>query len=235
MVDQESNEPQRIRKPAHQARLLKQLKEQHCPLSIRIPAIGDNRYTSAIVRVDADRERLHLDELNPGTGHARMAVGTEIRVDTRAHGVETRFKTQVERIGEEDGISYYVVPFPETITYHQRRAHHRVPVKMTLQSRATLEAGDSSLDVRLSDISVGGFGGTVNADAGITSGEIYQCRLELRGGKHLEAEVEIRYVARNPVKRNRRFGARFLNLGRRQRAQLERLVMELEREMIRST
>lgn len=235
MADHDNNQPQRITKLAHQTRLLNQLKDQHCPLSVRIPKVSENRYTSAIVRVDADRGRLYLDELNPGTGHARMEVGAEIRVDTRAHGVETRFKTRVDAIGEEDGICFYEVPFPETITYHQRRAHHRVPVKMTLQSRATLEGPAGSVNVRLSDISVGGFGGTANPDSGIKAGDLYDCVLELRGGDRLEARVEIRYVARDTVKRNLRFGALFLEMDRRQRGRLGRLVMELERELIRST
>ncbi|MBA1146952.1 flagellar brake protein [Ectothiorhodospiraceae bacterium WFHF3C12] len=235
MAMNDSNEPQRIRKAAQQGRLLNQLKDQHCPLSVRIPALTRNQYTSAIVSVDTRRSRLYLDELNPAGGHKHMQVGSEVRIETRAHGVETRFKTRVESIGEEDGISYYVVPFPETITYHQRRAFHRVPVRMTLQSRATLRSESAELTVRLTDISVGGFGGTASGDAPLTSGETYRCELELHGADPLEADVEIRHVHRDRVRRNLRFGALFLNLDRRQRGRVERLVMELERELIRST
>lgn len=235
MADNHDNQPQRISNPRQQARLLNQLRQQHCPLSVRIPAAGKNRYTSAIVEVDAEHRRIHLDELNPAAGHQRMAVGTEIRVDTRAHGVETRFRTRVKSIGEADGICYYVVPFPEYITYHQRRAYHRVPVRLTLQSHATLRGDHDRFQVRLTDLSVGGFGGTAAQDAPLAPAKTYRCVLELHGAQPLTAEIEIRYVKRDTVYPHLRFGASFLGLDKRQRTRVEKLVMALERERIRST
>lgn len=233
--DNQKNQPQRIRKTAQQARLLRQLQEQHTPLSMRIPAVSDNLYTSAILDVDTGNRRIRLDELNPSTGHQRLQVGHEIRVDTRAQGVETRFKTQVESVGEEGGISFYLVPFPEFITHHQRRAFHRVPVRMTLQSRVAITGEGRDMDVRLSDLSVGGFGGTAGADVPLCSGEQYACVLELRGEKPITADVQLRYVKRDPAYKVQRFGALFLNLDKQQRSRLERLVMMLERELVRST
>lgn len=230
-----TNEPQRIRKHAQKVRILNQLKDQHCLLSVRLTDHGDNRYSSAILDVDSRKERLRLDELTPEDGHRRLRPGSEIRIDTRAHGVETRFLTTVEHIDEENGIAYYVVPFPDIITYHQRRAFHRVPVRMTLQSSIALQGDGDAVPVRLTDLSVGGFGGTVKRNYALRSGERYECSIELRGEQPLKMQVEVRYAKWDSARKQLRFGALFLDPDPRQRSRLERLVMELERALIRST
>ncbi|WP_435104243.1 flagellar brake protein [Arhodomonas sp. AD133] len=228
------NEPDCIRNPGQLVSILRRLHESRTLLDVHLPGRGVP-YRSAMLYVDADRRLITLDELRPERGHWRVEQGTELRIVSRTFGVDTRFTVTVEEIGLQGGIYYYVAPFPEEIIYHQRRRFVRVPVPAMRQSESWLEAGERRTQFELYDISAGGIGAYVLHGTEPETGKVYTCHVGLKDSEALEAEVEVRHCSYDRTRRRTRFGARFINFSDADRSGLQRLVLSLQRELLRKT
>lgn len=217
------------------AAILKRLVRERAPLTVRIPGErGD--YRSALLKVDTRRGRLQLDELAPARGHERVTAGAELRVITRASGVETRFSTTVLSVDASDGIAYYLTGLPEELYYHQRRDHVRVPVPLMNQHDATFHGdGDRTVTLSLVDVSAQGLGAFVESGGDVARGDVLDCRIELRDEDAIACRVEVCYAQTDRVRRKQRVGVRFLDLDPAQRRRLERLLGRLQREQLRHT
>lgn len=224
--------PKDITNIGQRTALLKRMIRERDLLAVRIPG-RQGSYTSAVLELDGDKKRLLLDELTPQEGHDQADVGLGLLVSTRHQGVDTRFFTKIREIGYEGSAYYYVVDLPERIVYHQRRQHHRVPIRMTLEHAVALGSG---IQARLSDLSAGGLGGViVGGGDKLHRGEEYQCRIELPGKPPLELTVELRFLGKPAgAKGQQRFGGQFKHVRPGQQRQIDRLVVELQREILRN-
>ena len=101
-----ADDPRRyLTNPGQIAAVLRRLREERSLLTVRL----DQRrleFRSALLGVDTAAGRLVLDELNPASGHALVHPGTPLRIICAAHGVETRFDTEVLQVGADNGIHF---------------------------------------------------------------------------------------------------------------------------------
>lgn len=230
--DQYAESTEHITSPAQIATILKRLQEGHALLTASFP--GDNKvYNTAILGVDATENQVLLDELNPVEGHNRVQAGSRLQLQGRAAGIETRFTVVVAAVDIEQNIYLYRVSLPEYVIYRQRRDSVRVPVKLSLDASVTLTSADKRAKARLVDLSAGGFGAIVIDGDRLAVGERYQCRIDLPGQTAIAAEAEIRFAS-DEAGQQRRLGARLLALPLQEKRRVERLVMQLQRELRRT-
>lgn len=215
--------------------ILRRLHTGRSPLTVRLPGrVGEFR--SAVILVDGRRQCLQLDELSPERGHRFVEEGTLLRVVSNTDGVETRFTAKVARIDIENDIYFYETPIPTEILYHQRRQYVRVPVPMTSQESVTLHREDETLTVRLTDLSIGGFGGYLLSDAKAPlRGDMWEFVLRLRDHAPLGGNVEIRHASEDRVRHRQNFGAQFMGMKPPERRRLERIIVSLQRQLLRRT
>lgn len=220
-----------VNSPAQIATVLKRLQEEHALLIASFP--NDNRiYNTAILSVDVPGNRVILDELNPAEGHARVQPGCELQLHGQISGIDTRCVVQIAEIELEDGIHLYRAVLPRYMIYRQRREFVRVPVRMTLDIGVSLTCGDKAVQARLADLSAGGIGGVVLAGDRLAIGDCCDCEIVLPDQSTLRAQAEIRFIV-DEAGRQRRVGARFLALAPQDMRRIERIVMQLQRELRR--
>lgn len=233
-ADRDHDSQQRLTSGVQISSVLRRLLDEHTLLTVSFPD-STELFTSAVLSVDAQAGRFSLDELNPNRGHQQVRPGSVLRIEGRLHGVDTRFLAAVEDIGIENGIYFYRLAFPEYLIYKQRRQYHRVPVKLTLQHGISLTGEHPGYArARLTDISAGGLGGTVTDGSPLVAGARYTCSIQLAKEAPIVATVEIRFAAKDNA-RQQRFGAMFVDVSPQDRRRITRLVMELERELRRTT
>jgi c-di-GMP-binding flagellar brake protein YcgR len=224
-----------VRNPGQINSILRRLLRGRYPLTVRLPGhVGE--YRSLLIELDTDRRRLQLDELNPERGHDQVRVGMPVRVISNAGGVETRFTAEIEHIGLDNAIHYYVAPIPEEVFYHQRRQFVRVPLPMAMQEQVTLYTeDDNAIPVRITDLSAGGFGGQIVGNSPLHRNGLHRVEMRLRGYPVMEAEAEIRFVKEDRLERRQVFGAQFMGMKPPQRRALERVVLAVQRKLLRET
>jgi len=229
------NDDDRVTGTAQIAGLLRRLQEEHALLTASFPD-STEIFNTTIVGVDLPHGHLLLDELNTARGHEQVRPGTRLRLETRLHGVDTRFLVEVLEVGSDsEGVPFYRAAFPESMIHRQRRRHHRVPIKLTLDAGVAL-SDDSHPPIRgrLSDLSVGGLGGVVTSGDPLVVGARYTCTLQLPRQPAMQLQVEIRFAQAETGRRQQKFGAMILGISPQDQRRLERTVMDLERELRRS-
>ncbi|MFA7387611.1 MAG: flagellar regulator YcgR PilZN domain-containing protein [Thiohalobacteraceae bacterium] len=214
--------------------LLRRLRDQRVLLSARVPG-HSGLFNSLLLEVDPDRSLILLDELNPRQGHELVCQTGQLRVHCQCKGVELSFNCDVEVHPARSGISFYRAALPEAIDYLQRRSSFRVRVgaDLTVPVRLSLNKATASAEAVLVDLSVGGFGATLDSSVELTLGQVLPCVIQLPKGETLEANIEIRVVRVDPARPIQRIGASFRDLKPVQRQVVRRFVAQLEREMLR--
>ena len=140
--------------------LLRRVIDERAPLSIVLPGI-DMRFDSLLLSVESTLNALVIDELNPISGHRRIAPNLLLRIGTRLDGVELRFRTRVAAIDRDSDIAAYLLDFPDEMDYRERREAYRVkipasaPLSWTVPSAADPER---FLQLQVMDLSLTGIG-----------------------------------------------------------------------------
>ncbi len=156
------------------ARLLKQLQQHLVIMTARFP---DDKeiYNTAIIKVDYKNKLFYLDELVPDTGNEQLKKLREITLQTRLDGAIISARCTLKDIGEEKGITQYIMHFPQRIRSTQRRESYRVniPLSQRIQVNIQTEAG-AFISGFLNDISFNGIavrlegGQNIDLDVGDT-------------------------------------------------------------------
>jgi len=223
-----------ITAPRQIAAVLQRLIESRCLLSVRV-ADWKEEFASAVLRLDEPGSPLILDELTPDAGHAKVIPGCRLRIRTTLNGVRIVFDTQVLEIGGQGGIAFYRSSFPASIDYRQRRQHHRVIVTTDRPVCIEIPADDGNIHVAdLRNISLGGLYAYLREGISreLRRGTVLEaCTIRLPAQRCLTTQVQIAHIGADGATGITRLGGRFLNLARPDRRELQRLVVELDREL----
>lgn len=212
--------------------LLKRAFEMRCLLTV---CVGDERapYTSAILEVVRDGRYLVLDELTPASGHARIRQEPRIEVRALVEGIEMRFESRVDQIGEQDGLPYYKVAFPQEIIYAQRRRQHRVTVPLSQGFEVLVGfADEQELRGELRDLSVGGLCARIRSgtiDPTHDRNALASCRILLPEDRMILSDIEILHIDAPPRPRVPRIGCRFIDPAPAVLRRIEQFCAELDR------
>jgi c-di-GMP-binding flagellar brake protein YcgR len=228
---------ERVTDPTRITGLLKSLVESRSLLTVTIPDVAEP-YISALLKVEPDTQSIILDELSPASGHAHLLKARMLNVYAMLNGVDLHFKTSLQQTGEKDGIAYYRAAFPTFMHYMQRRANYRVYVGLGRAAPVELglsdETGETIVQGRLHDLSVGGIGAMFPLYTPLQEGQtINHCVLALPGGDHLTCALEVRFLRFEESRGQLRVGAQFAGLGPREERLIQRYVLALEREAMK--
>jgi c-di-GMP-binding flagellar brake protein YcgR len=213
------------------AGLLRRIMASHALLTVRVGNEGET-YNSAILEVNSEQNYVILDELNPRSGHERVAPSSPLTVRAIHDGIETVFTAAVGQVGTDNGVAYYRIGLPNTMHYYQRRSYYRATVGIAKEIVVQLHRdGAKVIKGELHDISNGGIGIRLRKELppDIAEGEtVPRCLIRFDDEDFICA-VELRFV-RQSSSRFKVLGARFLDLTPLQQAKVARVVADLDRE-----
>lgn len=167
--------------------------------------------------------------------HAEFEAGRRIEAETTHEGIRLRFRCRIRSAAEHQGLPALFVDWPDEVEYQQRRKSFRVRLYGISDAELDLFVdGRLSLRAKMVDVSTDGFAALVDPAAPLSASERIECAVRIDDNM-ITAMAEIRNLRSVYDDRYLRLGARFLDLQRRDRLRLERLVRELERRTIRQT
>lgn len=210
--------------------LLMRLIAERTPLSVFLPEAGAP-FGSLLLGLDGARRQLLADALHPAEGHRRAAPGLPLHVVTRLQGIELRFRTRIDAVGDDS----YRLALPRELDYRQRRRAYRtrVPAAYAIEARLQVEA-DEPRRARLVDVSIEGVALGMRAADAPAPGTCMRCAIELPVGT-LEAMLEIRSVRYEPSTPGAcSVGASFAGLSHEQQRLLGRFTAVLQRRLLRA-
>lgn len=215
--------------------LLQRVIEERASLSIVLPGI-DMPFDSLLLSVDPALDALVIDELNPISGHRRVAPNLLLRIGTRLDGVELRFRTRVAAIDRDSNIAAYLLDFPGELDYRERRNAYRVKIPVAAPLSWTVLAGSdraTPVALQVEDLSLGGIGLRLRQPHKVDVLDATEGVLDLPDGP-LSVSARIRYLRRQafgPVED--RAGAEFLDVGAQDLRRISHYAAELQRPLLR--
>ncbi len=223
---------------SRQVALLKRFKDHFVTISVVLPD-SQVEYTSAILSIRPDQDCLILDELKPEEGHHRFLETKECTIEIYYKGEGIRFTSQLLSKGMKDDIAYYKIELPRSIHHYLQRTSYRVPITLTEKMPIYVRPMDQdSVEGEVIDLSSGGIGfrlpRTPWTEALKQGDQIPSCRFVLNTGEAISCPVQIRFASRSKDKKYMRIGARFVDLDRAQIKMLERYIVTLDRERLKT-
>lgn len=214
---------------------LNDLRKQRTALSCELGGTGHS-FTTEILSVDSDKAVLYLDAPGSTDMQQRIAQSTGLVVRSASGGVQIAFELGACAVSSLDGAAALRAALPKRILKVQRRDFFRVQVPKSLPVSCAIPlAGSRPAAYVVIDIGLGGVAlFSKEGDPLLKEGTTYKkCRLNFPDGNTLEVDIRVRHVAniksshRAPT---RRYGCAFESLQGPQEAQLQRYVLQLERD-----
>lgn len=232
----DSNNIERISQPEIMTGYLYRLQRAHTLLSVRVPG-NDRSYNSIIIDVDADKNQMLLDVLYPDSGHKEVMKLKEFSITAHHEGIKLGFKGYIKELVNDDGKPAYLINYPPALIYHQQRAAYRATVSMGDNVGIKVSNEDNKTSKGLiSDLSLGGLGLSFEVKNAMPfkNGMILPtCQFATPGKPNFECSLEVRNVHPDDNNRFVHIGTRFVKLGKQEERQIQKFVVQLERDMIK--
>lgn len=190
------------------------------------------RCVTTLLGVDARLRALICDELHPPRGHARVGIGSVLRLTTRLDGAELRCRCTVRAIDRDGAVAAYLLDLPAALDHRERRRQRRLHVRGL---RAQLRDAQASADAHVLDLSLGGIRLAVAPPHPLRVEQRWDCHLALPRGAFDAAIVIVRTRAPRARGGTREddVGARFDALSVPAARRLGRYLADTERELLR--
>ena len=220
------------------AKLMHRIKDSRAMLTVHITG-SDDSYLSALLDVNDNEGYIVIDELNSPAGHRALCHKKQLEISTRLEDREIKFQCVLEAVGEDDGISYYKIPFPENLEHQLRRKHLRINAPRGKFMSVHLHTESQDLVTgELIDISSGGFGALLNRETSdkVNHGDLIpKCMLYISDLQPIEAELEVRYCEDKRYHSSPRLGGKFVNMDQNSERRLQRYISQMDRINSRKT
>jgi len=212
--------------------VLRPLMEKHAIITATLPD-SNNFYNTALLSVDIHNATITIDGLHPEEGHAQFLKAGRITLHTTYEGVDVSFTVNLKKADSESNMAFYIIEFPKSIRYLQRRNAFRVPVSAAKAITVEVETTEKKMfRGELSDISAGGmcirFAKTKNLDLSDHKNET-QCCIHLPDKRKIRCAFKVCHSNHLEINNNLHIGGSFENLDKMQRRMIERFVIELQR------
>ena len=222
-----------VRPPSPEtAKLMHRIQNSRAMLTVNIPGSEDS-YLSAVLDVNDDEGYIVIDELNTPAGHRALCLMKHLEISTRLEDREIKFQCELAAEGEDNGISYYKIPFPENLEHQLRRKHLRIAAprgkRLAVHMHTELE---DLVTGELIDLSSGGFSALLSRESAdkVRHGDLVpKCMLYLGGPEPIEAELEIRYCEDKRYHSKPRLGGKFINMPQTSERRLQRYISQIDR------
>ncbi len=230
--DEYTQQYETVTSTARISMVLRPLMEKHAIITVTLP--GSNRFfNTALLSVDIQDATITIDGLHPQEGHALFLKIGRLTLHTTYEGVDVSFTVNLKRSDSENGMAFYVIDFPESIRYLQRRNAFRVPVSAAKEIMVEIRtAGKKLFTGELSDISAGGmcvrFAKKKELDLSNHTEET-QCCIYLPDKRKIRCIFKVCHSNYFETSNNLHIGGSFERLDKAQRRTIERFVIELQR------
>ncbi|MCF6257313.1 MAG: flagellar brake protein [Gammaproteobacteria bacterium] len=212
--------------------VLRPLMEKHAIITAILP--GSNCFfNTALLSIDLQDSTITIDGLHPSEGHALFLKIGRLTLRTMYEGVEVSFTVNLKKSDSENNMAFYLIDFPQSIRYLQRRNAFRVPVSAAKEVTVEIKTNDGkSFTGELSDISAGGicvrFAKKRELDLS-THTEETQCCIYLPDKRKIHCIFKVRHSNYFEINNSLHIGGSFEHLDKIQRRTIERFVIELQR------
>jgi c-di-GMP-binding flagellar brake protein YcgR len=230
-----------VTEPAGITKVLRRLRERREVVHV-FPERTDRVLLTAVVDVQPKAGRMLLDcGPDDAVNRQLLAAGAGTAVASDA-GVRVLFRlTAVERLELDDG-AVFAADLPSALARVQRRRFFRLPLAGRSAVACRIEAlGEPAPRYAVLDLGIGGLA-LLEPDAGNlaawVAGSVHDAVLELGDGNGnagtMPLRLEVLHARRIGGRRGRRasVGCRFVALGRRETARLERYIRDEERRRL---
>ncbi len=209
--------------------ILRSILNNHATLEAQV--VGDpNCYSTSILDLFPSQHRIALDELNSSEGHSNFLLSKELKLSCSLDGMLINFQTELKEKGESDGITFYRVLFPTTLSYLQRRLHPRVTVPGSADFRAHREKNQQRLNGYVHDISASGIAVFLDGIHTIKEGEqLTNCTAKLPLVGSITFDMEVCYVFQDPMRNIIKVGGSFIDTDAETLSKIEALIKQLQR------
>ena len=214
------------------AKLMRRIQNSRAMLTVKVSG-SENSYLSAVLDVNDEEGYIVIDELNSSAGHRALCVIKQLEISTRLADREIIFQCELAAVGEDGGVSYYKIPFPENLEHQLRRKHLRIATPRGKHLAVHLHTELEDLVTgELVDLSSGGFSALLSRESAdkVKYGDLVpKCMLYLGGPEPIETELEIRYCEDKRYHSRPRLGGKFVNMAQTSERRLQRYISQIDR------
>lgn len=212
--------------------LLRPLMEKHAIITATLPD-SNKFFNTAFLSVDSDNNSITIDGLHPSEGHSLFLKSRKLTLHTTYEGVDVSFSANLQKADSENGMAFYVIDFPESIRYLQRRNAFRVSVSAAKEIKVEITTADKKIfSGELSDISAGGMCVRFpkKKELALTEqSKITQCCIYLPSKQKIQCEFKVCHSVYSETSHSLHVGGSFEHIDKIQRRTIERFVIELQR------
>ena len=233
----ENHNPNFVTDPAKIIHLLSQIEAETAFCSIELQGSGET-YTSHIMEVQADKQKILLDELVPSSGNTLLRQCKELKLTTFLNNIHLSISLTDISPAESLGEHFFTAPLPKRIYYPQRRTSPRIAISAyNLTFQGTSNRTHFTIGGIVCDISRSGIGLIVNSSNSrlIRGDQLNNCTLTLPNDIAIHFELIIR--SSKPYSNSRTkllVGGHFNQLKSiKEQNQLEQFFALVERSQIR--
>ncbi|SFB98058.1 c-di-GMP-binding flagellar brake protein YcgR, contains PilZNR and PilZ domains [Marinospirillum celere] len=228
-----------VSNPAEIASLLASLYRKHASITVNFRGKSQH-YASMILDLDREEGVFYLDEFNPPSGHKRALSGEPFSIRASTQGLSIFFNhCQLLDIIKEEKGAIYKVAFPKLVKHDQKRQAFRARVLRSMSAPITLLSYERGEPFKgsLVDLSNGGCNFILNelVDPPLRDLEIFEeLTLDIEDfERSITVAAEMRRISEDEQKEITSCGVRFINVDGSTQAEIDRLVMFLQREALR--
>ncbi len=227
-------DPNAVADPLQQAQILRQLLDNRCQLSVKVPG-SESTFVSTVLSVNRDENSMELDELTPEPGHLLAVNSQQLEVSTTLLGVLVSFSVRIARIGQEGGNWVYVAHFPNELVYEQQREYYRIYMGMMARPTIEIRLDDQTVvKGELANISLGGALAQLPPQFDLEIGDQrHGCKIKFAKNDVFEVDVEIRHLQPDPKTNAVKAGLLFVGLDQQQLRALQKHTANIERQNMR--
>ncbi|RKZ94926.1 MAG: hypothetical protein DRQ43_06095, partial [Gammaproteobacteria bacterium] len=120
------------------ASLLKRLQQHIVIITAKFPSDTET-YNTSIIKIDYQNKLFYLDEFIPHKGNQQIKSLGKVLLRTRLDGAILTTECLLKEAGEETGIAYYIMHFPELIKSTQRRDSYRVNIPLNKRYQVNMQ------------------------------------------------------------------------------------------------
>jgi c-di-GMP-binding flagellar brake protein YcgR len=229
----------RVRIRAEIAAVVRELLQQNCLVTVYF-GLTQEFFVTALLAVDADGGSFVFDCGADARQNARLPRAPAARLEAYIDHIRIEFSIGSIVAIDFDGKPAFRAPLPPSLLRIQRRESYRVHVPRSRSIVCELppasESGQPVL-AQVRDISIGGIALVDFPPAfALVPGTVFQrCSLRLSTTESLDAGLELVHIyrARGALPgRGQLVGCRFLHLGGKAEARIQRLINQLDRERL---
>ena len=212
--------------------LLQSLIRRRVLVSIYLPD-SDVQYTSTVLSIDPQTGTFLLDELYPLSGHPKLEASGKLRLFAQLDGAALGFDATLQAVEHQEGLYYFSLLLPDKVSYLQRRDDHRVVVSRLAIHAELYDHNGKVHKVILNDISTGGINLVLpqGEEQAFHQNGVYSCILHLPGEEPFHCDIDICY--KHQQGNDLIIGGSYVGLDTRSEHALRRVVVELERRLLR--